>query len=115
MGRLKDFKGIEGTDFFEQDRGLRVLLSELLPESEQREVFGDLHECAKLVSGPWDRLAREGNRHENLPYIVKYDRAGNRTERVEPGAYNRQIRREVAEFGILTRPKSELHKFALIY
>ena len=115
LAKLKDFKGIEGTDFFEHDRGLETLLGELLPAGEREPVFASLHECARLVAGRWNELAREASRKENLPRIVKFDRAGNRAERVDLGEHTRQLRREAAEFGVLTGARSELHKFAMVY
>jgi alkylation response protein AidB-like acyl-CoA dehydrogenase len=114
MSRLKEFKGIERTDYFEQDRGLQAILGDLLPEGERQTVFSSLHECARRVSGEWDQLAREGSKNENLPRIVKHDRVANPVERIDFGPQTRQLRREVAECGILTT-RSELHKFALIY
>lgn len=92
-----------------------MLLAELLEEQERREVFASLLRCAELVSGRWCELSVEASREENLPRIVKFDRAGNRVERVELGPLTAQLRREVAEFGVLTNVRSELHKFALIY
>ena len=115
MGKLKDFKGIEGTDFFEQDRGFETLLGDLLPVETRAPVFASLHECARLVAGRWNKLASEASRKENLPRIVKFDRAGNRVERVDFGEHTRQLRREVAEFGVLTGTRNELHRFALVY
>lgn len=115
MARLKDFRGIEGTDFFEQDRGFQLLLTELLPGEERAAIFSSLHECAGLVSGDWNELAREGNRNENLPRLIKTDRVGRRVERVDFGPHARRLRREVAELGVLTGARSELHKFALVY
>ncbi|MEN3333240.1 MAG: hypothetical protein V7641_2605 [Blastocatellia bacterium] len=115
MARLEDFKGIEGVDFFAEDRGLQVLLGDLLKEEDRATVFASLHECATLVSGHWNELAREANRAENLPRIVKYDRAGNPTEEIDFGPFTRQLRREAAEFGILKEGRSNLHLFALVY
>jgi acyl-CoA dehydrogenase len=115
MARLEDFQGIEGTNFFEQDRGLQILLGDLLKDEEHAAVFASLNECAALVSGRWNELAREANRAENLPRIVKYDRAGNPTEQVDLGPHTRRLRREAAEFGILKAGRSNLHLFALVY
>ncbi len=115
MSHLKDFHGIENTDFFEQDKGLQTVLEDLLSEAQQAEIFPLLHECAKRVAGRWNDLAVEANRHENLPKIVKYDRAGNSIERIDFGEYTRQLRREVAEFGLFTRAQNNLHKFVMIY
>src|SRR5438105_4256663 len=115
MARLEDFKGIEGADFFAEDRGLQVLLGDLLGAEDRATVFASLHECAGLVSGRWNELAREANRAENLPRIVKYDRAGNPTEEIDFGPFTCQLRREAAEFGILKRGRNNLHLFALVY
>jgi alkylation response protein AidB-like acyl-CoA dehydrogenase len=115
MGRLSGFAGIEGSNFFEQDRGLERLLGTLLPEREQPAVLASLRECGRRVAGPWHALAMEGSRAEQLPRIVHEDRVRNPVERVELGAYTRQLRREVAEFGVLTNARNELHQFAMVY
>ncbi|MEK6288340.1 MAG: acyl-CoA dehydrogenase family protein [Acidobacteriota bacterium] len=115
MSRLKEFQGIEGQDFFEMDRGFQALLKDLLTEEERSPVFNSLHRCARLVAGRWNNLAREASRPEHLPSIVKYDRAGGPVEQVDLGPFTRHLRREVAEFGVLTDARSDVHKFALVY
>jgi acyl-CoA dehydrogenase len=115
MAALKDFRGIEGLDFFEQDKGFQVILNSILPDSEKDHVFASLHECGRLVGGRWNEMAIEGSRRENLPRILKSDRVGNPVERVDFGDVTRRLRREVAEFGVLTRSRSEVHKFATVY
>lgn len=115
MARLEDFRGIEGTNFFDQDKGFQTLLDHLLPEDERGQIFASLQVCGERVAGRWDELAREASRNENLPRIVKLDRVGRAVEKIDFGPFARQLRREVAELGVLTRARSELHKFALIY
>ena len=115
MARLRDFRGIEGSNFFEQDRGLELLLSELLPEEKRHAVIESVREFAGLIAGRWNDLAREASRNENLPRLIKHDRVGNPVERVDLGPLTRRLRREVAEFGLFRSTESELHKFALIY
>lgn len=115
MAHLKDFRGIEDSDFFEHDRGFQTLLADLLTEDEQTQIFPSLHECAKLAAGRWNRLAVDASRNENLPKIIKVDRAGNAEERIDFGPYTPQLRREAAEFGLFTKARNELHKFAMIY
>ena len=41
MTRLREFRGVEGTDFFEQDRGLQTLLGDLLPDRFTRAINPD--------------------------------------------------------------------------
>jgi acyl-CoA dehydrogenase len=115
MSGLKGFHGLEGSNFFELDPGLQSLLGELISDDERKPIFQSLGECGALAGGRWDELAREASRHENLPRIIKTDRVGNPVERVDFGPVSRQLRREVAEFGVLTGTRSELHKFALVY
>jgi alkylation response protein AidB-like acyl-CoA dehydrogenase len=115
MSPLKDFRGLEGSNFFEMDPGFQSLLSESIPDDARKQIFESLTECGGRVAGPWDELAREASRHENLPRIIKLDRVGNPVEQVDFGALSRKLRREVAEFGVLTQASSELHKFALVY
>lgn len=115
MPRLRDFQGIEGQDFFDIDRGFQSLLTELLSEDERAPVFNSLHHCARLVAGRWNDLAREASRPEHRPKIVKFDRVGNPVEQVDFGSLTRHLRREVAEFGVLSDARSEVHKFAMVY
>jgi len=115
MARLRDFQGIEGQDFFEMDLGFQSLLKDLLPEEEHSPVFNSLHHCARLVAGRWNDLAREASTREHLPRIVKFDRVGGPVEQVDFGSLTRHLRREVAEFGVLTDVRSEVHKFAMVY
>ena len=115
MPRLRDFQGIEGQDFFEMDLGFQNLLKDLLPEDEHSQVFNSLHHCARMVAGRWNDLAREASTRDHLPRIVKYDRVGALVEQVDFGSLTRHLRREVAEFGVLTDARSELHKFAMVY
>lgn len=115
MSRLRDFQGIEGQDFFEMDLGFQSLLKDLLPEDEHSPVFNSLHHCARMVAGRWNDLAREASTRDHLPRIVKFDRVGRPIERVDLGPLTRHLRREVAEFGVLTEARSEVHKFAMVY
>lgn len=115
MVRLKDFVGIEGTDFFAQDRGLQLLLRDLLDGDMVEQIWESLHECGRRVGGEWNSLAIEGDRPENLPRLIKEDRVGRAVERVECGPITRRLRREVAEFGVLTKTENELHRFAIVY
>jgi len=115
MPRLRDFQGIEGQDFFEMDLGFQSLLKDLLPEEEHSPVFNSLHHCARLVAGRWNDLAREASTRDHLPRIVKFDRVGGPIEQVDFGSLTRHLRREVAEFGVLTDVRSEVHKFAMVY
>ncbi|HLF82933.1 MAG TPA: acyl-CoA dehydrogenase family protein [Blastocatellia bacterium] len=115
MSRLRDFQGIEGQDFFEMDLGFQSLLKDLLPEDEHSPVFNSLHHCARMVGGRWNDLAREASTPGHLPRIVKFDRVGGPVEQVDFGSLTRHLRREIAEFGVLTDVRSEVHKFAMVY
>jgi alkylation response protein AidB-like acyl-CoA dehydrogenase len=115
MSGLKDFQGLEGSNFYELDMGLQSLLGELIPDDQRKPVLESLAECGALVGGRWDEMAREASRHENLPRIIKADRVGNPIEKVDFGPISQELRREVAESGVLTRSPSEIHKFALVY
>jgi alkylation response protein AidB-like acyl-CoA dehydrogenase len=115
MPRLRDFKGLEGANFFELDPGLKTILSRLLRDSDRDNVFESLQEWGALAGGRWNDLAREASRAENLPRILKQDRVGNPVERIDFGPLTRQLRREIAETGVLTKTTSDLHKFAIVY
>jgi alkylation response protein AidB-like acyl-CoA dehydrogenase len=115
MARLKDFKGIEGRDFFEQDRGLQTLLEGLMAADVKEGIFASLHDCALRVSGEWNTLAVEAGRPENLPRLIKEDRVGNPVERVQLSAHAQKLRREVAQFGVLTDTRNEVHRFSMVY
>lgn len=115
MPRLREFQGIEGLDFFEMDSGFQSLLGDLLADEDQVPIFNSLHHCGKLVAGRWNDLARGASRPEQLPKIVKFDRVGTPVEQIDFGSLTRHLRREVAEFGVLTNVRNDLHKFAIVY
>jgi acyl-CoA dehydrogenase len=115
MPRLKDFQGIEGLDFFELDPGFQSLLGDLLADEDRGPVFNSLHLCGKLVAGRWNELARGASRTDQLPKVVKFDRVGSPVEQIDFGSLTRHLRREVAEFGVLTNVRNDLHKFAIVY
>src|SRR5262245_42978448 len=39
LSSLREFTGIEGADFFAEDRGIQVLLEDLVPPDERAPVF----------------------------------------------------------------------------
>lgn len=115
MSELKNFRGIEGANFFEEDRVFKSLLKELLRGNFNEEVFASLDECGASVAGRWNDLANTANRRENEPRIIKFDRSGNAVEKIDFGPAVAQMRREVAESGLFTKSKNLIHKFAQIY
>lgn len=115
MARLSEFRGVEGADFFERDRGFHSILTDLAPGDALQAILSSLDDCARLVGGRWNEMANEGSRPELQPRIIEFDRVGNPVERVDFGPVTPELRREVAEFGVLTRVRSEVHKFALVY
>jgi acyl-CoA dehydrogenase len=115
MPALKNFQGTEGLNFFEQDRGFQIILDSIVPSHEKEAVFSSMYECGRLAGGRWNEMAAVASRHEYLPKILKSDRVGNPLERVDFGEITPRLRREVAEFGVLAKSKSEVHKFATVY
>ncbi|MBI4747969.1 MAG: acyl-CoA dehydrogenase family protein [Acidobacteria bacterium] len=116
MTHFTEYRGIEGINYFDQDRGLQLLLRDWLPEVLREEIFASLQNCAGHVTDHWFMLAQEGNRPEQLPRIVNFDRVGNRVDGIDFGPHTRQLRRDVAqETGLFTRTRNDLHHFALIY
>jgi alkylation response protein AidB-like acyl-CoA dehydrogenase len=115
MTHLKTFHGIENENFFTQDSGLQTLLRDLLREQKTDEVFSSLAECGELVAGRWNELTNQANRAEHAPRIIKFDRTGERVEKIDFGLPVDRLRREVAEFGVLTKVKNQVHKFAFVY
>lgn len=115
MSELKNFRGIEGVNFFEEEGSFQSLLQELLPSDFKEEVFASLNECGALVSGHWNDLANVANRKENEPRIIKFDRSGSTIEKIDFGMAVAQMRIEVAEFGLFTKSRNLIHKFAQIY
>src|SRR5215467_9163 len=115
MAQLKDYQGIEGSNYFEQDHGFKTLLADLLHADERAAVFSSLAECGRLAAGRWNELARDSSLPEQAPRIVKRDRVGNPVERIEFSPLTAQLRFEVADFGVLTRGRTDLHRFGMIY
>ena len=115
MTELKNFRGIENTNFFELDRGFQLLMRDLLPTQKIDDAFASLVECGALAACRWNELANQANRAEHAPRIIKFNRTGERIEKIDFGLPVDQLRREAAEFGVLTKAKNQAHKFALVY
>lgn len=115
MSRLRDFEPLEDVNFAEHDLGLKTILSDLLSSSDREPVFASLSEWGQKTGGEWNALASDAGRQENLPRIFKYDRTGAPVERIDFCAATRQLRREIAELGVLTHTRNDLHRFAIIY
>lgn len=115
MSRLSEFSDVDASDFFEQDRAFQQILANLIDEKALPSVFSSLRECGRLVADRWNGMANEASRPEQQPRILNRDRVGNPIERIDFGSMTRQLRSEVAEFGVLTRVQSEVHKFSLVY
>lgn len=115
MARLGEFRDVEPADYFQRDRGFHSILTDLIQGESLPAVLSSLEDCARLVAGRWSDMANEASRPEQQPKIIKLDRLGNPVERCDFGPVTPRLRREAAEFGVLTRAESEVHKFALVY
>ncbi|GEM_PF-920538 len=113
MQTLKDFKGIESCNFFEQDKGFHELLHFLKGASEADRLSSILRNWGTKLKG-WNELANEAARPEKLPRVEKYDRVGNRIEEIVLPLETRTFRKEVVESGIF-ESQNEIEKFSKIY
>jgi len=115
MPKLREFQGLEGQNFFEDDRGFHVILSTLAGADRWPSLFESLSKWGSKVGGTWNGLAAEASRVENLPRIEKEDRVGREVQRVALCESSRELRRQVGEFGVLDRNASNLTLFAIVY
>lgn len=113
MQTLKNFKPLTTNDIFEADAGLQQALSFVTDDKEKERLFSILTEWERKIP-QWDEWANEAARPENFPRIEKYDRVGNRIEKVILPMETKAIRREVVEGGIFEN-QTELEKFTKIY
>lgn len=109
---LKNFSPLV-LNVFENDQGFIDALMSLVDEKEGKRLSGVLREWEKPFPR-WNDLAAEAARLEKLPRIEKYDRSGNRVERVILPLETKTIRREVVEKGIWGS-KTNLEKFSKVY
>lgn len=109
---LKNFSPLS-LNVFESDQGFADTLTSLVDEKEGRRLASVLREWEKPFPR-WNDLAAEASRPEKLPRIEKYDRSGNRVERVILPLETKTIRREVVEGGIW-ESKTNLEKFSKVY
>lgn len=98
---------------FENDRGFIDVLMSLVDEKEGKRLKAILGGWEKEFPR-WNDLAAEVARPEKHPRIEKYDRSGNRVERVVLPLETKTIRREVVERGIW-ESKTNLEKFSKVY
>lgn len=112
MKTLKEFNPLS-LNVFENDQGFIDVLMSLVDEKEGKRLKAILGGWEKEFPR-WNDLAAEAARPEKLPRIEKYDRAGNRVERVVLPLETKTIRREVVERGIW-ESKTNLEKFSKVY
>ncbi|MBI2340145.1 MAG: acyl-CoA dehydrogenase family protein [Deltaproteobacteria bacterium] len=110
---LKSFKPADNSRLFSNDPGFQELLSFVCDEREADRLTSVLTAWEKKLPA-WNDLSNEAARPEKLPRVEKYDRVGNRLEKVVFPPETKTIRREVVEAGIFSN-QSEVEKFAKIY
>lgn len=123
---ISSYTGVDGENFFDSDGMLRRVIERFAIDydPEHRNAMIDhLHKYGKLCGGILNDLTIEAHKEENLGQIEKYDRTGNRIDRVVYSPAQIQSRKISYEHGIVNldehtewnHPFSMLHRMALGY
>jgi len=125
---LKDFdisqyQGISGKNYFEIDRLLKNVLAAALKPDQKEDLFKHLSCVGELCGNRLAELIEEAHREENLPYLRKYDRTGNRIDEIVYCSAQREARKICFDQGFLNldchaswkHPFTEAHRRALYY
>ena len=113
MKTLKEFTPIITDRLFSNDVSFQKTLDYRLGKEKSASLHEVFEKWEKNLSH-WENLADEAARPEKLPRIQKFDRVGNRTEKIIISLETKTIRREVVEQGIFMGC-STLEKMAKIY
>lgn len=112
MSGLKQFVNAVNRRLFSDDVGFEEQIRHQL--SGQADALTGVLKKWETHLPRWEALATEASRPEKLPRVEKYDRVGNRVERIVLPLETRVFRRDVVEQGIFTG-KTEFEKFTKIY
>lgn len=95
------YQGAAGLNFFQEDEFFRGLLKKRLPERIQEETMRRLSAFGALCGGRLAELIETAHRPEYDPKLVRYDRWGERIDRIEYCTAMIEARRLALEAGAL--------------
>lgn len=110
---MREFTNVVNESLFSGDAALQASLLAYSGEAEKKRISGILSEWERRLP-VWDRLAAEASRPEKLPRVEKFDRVGNRIEKIIIASETAQIRRAVVAAGIF-KNVTQSEMFAKIY
>lgn len=113
MKSMREFENEVVSSLFKADTTLQTALQASAGNAENSRITGILSEWENKIP-VWDLLAAEAARPEKLPRVEKYDRVGNRIEKIIIAPETRRIRQEVVATGIF-KNKSQIEMFSKIY
>lgn len=113
MKTLKEFVPLPTDRLIQDDIGLKEALLYFLGKGKGDRILSILSNWEKRIPG-WNDMADEAARPEKLPRIERYDRVGNRIEKIVLPMETRTLKREVAEMGFF-ETGSEVEKFSIDY
>lgn len=113
MKTLKEFENKVSENLFSADVGFQNQLKSIIGAKEAARL-GEILSLWEKNLPTWNRLADEAARPEKLPRVEKYDRVGNRVEKIVLPMETRTIRTQVVEEGLWTSP-TEVEKFSKVY
>lgn len=125
---LTNYKGVQGLNFYDEDRLLQEIVAEYTNASRYdkkhtKDLISHLREYGALAGDILDRLVTASHKEGKWGQLVKYDRTGKRIDRIEYCFEQREVRRINYEHGIVNldfHPNwphefTDLHRMALAY
>src|SRR3989338_3676196 len=99
MKKLQDFTNRVGESVFSSDHTFRSFMKFFLNETENSRVDKSMKEWEKNIPY-WNALADESVRFENQPRLERFDRVGNKVEKIVVSLETRLLRHRVVEAGV---------------
>ena len=123
---LSAYKGVQGLNFYEEDRLLQKIVRKYASNYKKEHLQGlekNLHSYGELAGGILNHLVTSCHKEEKWGKITQYDRVGKRVDQVEYCFEQREVRRINYEYGLVNldfhpewkHPFTELHRMALAY
>lgn len=123
---ITEYKGVNGKNFFEEDRLLQYILNKRTLEYSKPHkdaMINHIHGYGKLVGGILNELTEASHKEGKYGQVINYDRTGKRIEKVEYCNEQIESRKISYEYGIVNldfhsdwkHAFTDIHRVSLAY
>ncbi|TBR21971.1 acyl-CoA dehydrogenase [bacterium] len=101
MAAETDYRGAQGLNYWREDALLRAAVEPALPAAGRAKALEALDAAGALCGGPLSALVEKAHEDAGLPTLTRFDRWGNRVDRIEYCTEQVEARRLAMSLGLL--------------